>query len=97
MRIKNIGKFIRSVVIMSILLLAGSLLVVNSALSHEELEYKKMYTSQGDTIWTIAKEEKGQNSYYQNKDVRYIVNDLKEINHIEGNLQVGQEIVIPTI
>ncbi len=47
--------------------------------------YKTIIVSQGQTLWDIAKEENKNNEYYQNKDIRYIINDIKNINNLENS------------
>ena len=49
-------------------------------------------------MWSIAEEQKESNSYYKSKDVRYIIYDIKNINHMEdSNVFEGQELYIPYI
>ena len=33
--------------------------------------------------------------YYKGNDIRNIVSELKNINNIDGNLKVGEKILIP--
>jgi len=97
-KIKDFSKFVRSVIILLAIILFISFIVSNSTLSHGEFKYKKIYISNGDTIWNIAKEETNINEYYSNKDIRDIICDIKEINHLENSdLRIGQELIIPTI
>ena len=38
------------------------------------------------------------NDYYKGKDIRYIVNDISQINNIESsNLKIDQELKVPVI
>ena len=40
----------------------------------------------------------GVKSYYKDKEIREIINDIKKVNKLKSsNLSVGQEIKIPTI
>lgn len=92
MRIKNRKKFIRGILIIIELV---SLLICKSTLSYDELEYKTVHVSRGETLWEIAENEQKNNSYYANKDIREIVNNIKNINKLEDlNLYEGQEILI---
>ena len=38
------------------------------------------------------------NEYYKGKDIRYIMNDITQINNIESsNLKIDQELKVPVI
>lgn len=68
----------------------------NNSYSNGEIEYKIEYASSGDTLWSIAQRESNNNKYYQDKDVREIIYDLKKINNLlNSDLTEGQEIKIP--
>lgn len=97
-RIINSPKFIFT----SLFILGGlivlSLFISKSTLSHGETSYRKIYVSSGDTIWNIAEEERCTNKYYDNKDIRYIVENLKQTNNLNNSeLKIGQELLIPII
>ena len=88
--------------IKSILLIVLAIIAVNSLFSGSksyskvEVEYKSEYASYGDTLWSIAERESKNNKYYQDKDVREIIYDLKKINNMSNSdLSEGQEIKIP--
>lgn len=97
MKIVNMKRFIRTtLVILGIIFLLS--LIMNKSLSYKEPEYRKLYISNGDTLWSIAKDEKINNKYYENKDVRYILDDIKRANHLDNsNLKAGQELLIPVL
>ena len=98
MRIKNVKKFVRSILIILGIILTLSLLISKASYSHGEKQYKSIYVSEGDTLWNIAKENQINNQYYKDKDVRYIINDLMKVNNLSNsNIQVNQELVIPVI
>lgn len=98
MRIKNIKKFIRSIIIILGVILLASLLITKATLSHKEVEYKAIYVSEGDTLWNIAKLNQVSNDYYKDKDVRFIINDLIRINNLDSsNINVNQELMIPVV
>ena len=98
MKIKNVKKFIRSILIILGIALAIILLISKSTLSHNEVEYKTIYVSEGDTLWNIAKDNQISNQYYRNKDVRYIINDLMKVNNLDNsNIIMNQELIIPVI
>lgn len=97
LKIVNIKKFLTSVVIILGFVILACILCTNKSYSKTKEVYKTEVIVSGDTIWEIAKNEKYTNEYYKNKDVRYIVYDIKNINNISNNtLCEGQEIYIPT-
>ena len=98
MRITNIKKFIRSILIVMGIILSLTLFISKTTLSHGETEYKTIYVSEGDTLWNIAKSNQKNNAYYKDKDVRYIINDLIKINKLNtSTVNVNQELKIPQI
>lgn len=91
MKLSNILKII-------ILILFIIFLFNNISLSEKSIEYKKIYTSYGDTLWSIAKEQKENNTYYKDKSLQYIINDIKDINKLKNSsLSTGQELLIPEL
>lgn len=70
----------------------------NTTASFVETKYKKFHVSYGETLWEIARIEAANNEYYANKDVRYIVKDIKTINNLQtSELFPGQELIIPSM
>jgi len=95
MKIKNINKFIKAILIIVSLTILLIILLTNKSFSHKEVSYKTIYVSSGDTLWDIAKEEKNNNTYYEGKDLREIVNNIKKINELSSsNLSVGQKLLV---
>ncbi len=96
-KIVNKKKFIRSLVILvGIILLM--LLGINRTYSKTEIAYREDYIIKGDTLWSIAEKEAMTNEYYKNTDIRDVMYQIKEINHLsDGNLEIGQKILIPNI
>ena len=94
-KIINKKKFISSLIIMVGVLLA-LFLGLNNTYSKTVISYKEEFIYAGDTLWSIAEREEKGNKYYENKDIRSIVSELKDINHIDGNLKIGEKILIPT-
>ncbi|MBR3255052.1 MAG: LysM peptidoglycan-binding domain-containing protein [Clostridia bacterium] len=76
----------------------NSIFLNNNSYSKVEVSYKTELISSGDTLWSIAQRESKINKYYQDKDIREIVYDLKQVNNLQASdLSVGQEIQIPKI
>lgn len=76
----------------------NSIFLNNNSYSKVEVKYKTELISSGDTLWSIAKRESQNNKYYQDKDLREIVYDLKQVNNLQASdLIIGQKIKIPKI
>jgi hypothetical protein len=98
MKIVNVKKFLRSILLIIGLIAILLLLLGNSSLSHRTTEFVTIYVAQGDTLWGIASELQKDNEYYKGRDVRYIVNHLMSTNSLSTNtLAVNQPLQIPTI
>lgn len=98
LKITNKRKFKRTVLIIIFGMLLILFLALNNAYSNGEIKYKQEYIYSGDTLWTIAEDEAKNNKYYENKDIRNIISEIKQINNIQnGELKVGQKIEIPTL
>ena len=51
----------------------------------------------GDTLWSIAQAELENNKYFEGKDIRYVVNELKNVNNLaSANLKEGDKLKIPS-
>ena len=97
LKIVNMKKFIRSLIIVMLSILFLLFVGLSNTYSKGEVRYREQYIYEGDTLWSIAEEELKENKYYENEDIRNIVNEIKNINDIDsGNLKVGQKIRIPT-
>ena len=98
MKIVNRKKFIRSLIVIAILIILTSLGIHHTTYSKTEIAYKEDYILKGDTLWSIAESEVNTNSYYKNKDIRDVAYEIKKINNLENeNLTIGQKILIPYI
>lgn len=96
MRIVNKTKFIRSNVILAILI-SSIVIFATNAYSNVETKYKEEYVCAGDTLWSIAQEELENNKYFEGKDIRYVVNELKKVNNLaSANLNEGDKLKIPS-
>lgn len=94
-KIVNKKKFIRSLILVTSLIIL-ILLGINNTYSKTEISYKEDYILKGDTLWSIAENEINTNEYYQNKDIRDVMFEIKKINNLQdGNLTIGQKIIIP--
>lgn len=98
MRIVNKKKFIRSMSITIGLIIFIILMLANISFSHTEVNYKEIAISSGDTLWSIAKYEKNNNDYFENRDIRDIVDEIKYLNNLSNsNLSIGDKLSIPII
>ncbi len=98
LQIVNIKKFIRSVLIILFILVGILLCVNNTTQSSANVKYKEIYISNGDTLWSIAKTEKENNLYYENKDIRDIVSHIKAINKLDSvEIKMNQKLLIATM
>ena len=96
MKIVNIKKFIKMVIITVAIILAVLLLLTNNSFSKGEIKTKTFSVSSGDTLWSIASFQKSNNDYYKNKDIREIISDIKKLNSMgnNSNLSIGQKLII---
>ena len=98
MKIVNRKKFIRSISITIFLVVFMIMILTNVSLSHSDIKYKKVAVSSGDTLWSLAKYEKSNNPYFENSDIRDIVEIIKTSNNLKtSNINVYDELLIPTI
>lgn len=96
MKIVNTKKFIRSLTLIFLVVLILPFTIVKTSFSYTKTEYKILYVKSGDTLWSIANNLQCTN-YYKGKDIRYIIEDLKEINNLDSsNIGINQELKIPT-
>lgn len=98
-RIVNRKKFIRSMSILLLIIIGIIMLFSKSSLSHNEhTNYDTITVVKGDTLWQIALNQQENNPYYENKDVRDIIQNIKNINELTNSgLMVGQKLKIPTV
>ena len=94
----NKRKFIRSTSITIGLIIFLILVLSNISFSHTEVIYKEIAVSSGDTLWSIARYEQNNNDYFENRDVRDIIDEIKFLNNLSSsNLSIGNKLSIPTI
>ena len=99
MKIVNRRKFFRMVILTVFIITFVILIFSNNSYSKGEVKEKVLYISEGDTLWNIATYEKENNAYYEQKDIRDIVYEIKKINNIDNSnsIQVGQKIVLNSL
>ena len=73
LKITNKRKFKRTILIIIFGMLLILFFALNNAYSNGEIKYKQEYIYSGDTLWTIAEDEAKNNKYYENKDIRNII------------------------
>ncbi|MDE5831067.1 MAG: LysM peptidoglycan-binding domain-containing protein [Clostridia bacterium] len=97
MVIKSKKKLIRSTFVIIGLTIGLVLIMTGKTFSHQDLTYKKVAVVSGDTLWEIAKEEKENNDYYKDNDIRDIIANIKMVNNLKSSsLTVDQVLEIPT-
>ena len=96
MRIVNKKKFTRMIIIVLGIIFSMCFYFSNVSFSKGEVKTKNIYVSSGDTLWSIAMQEKENNSYYENKDVRDIIDEIRKVNNLDNTsyLKVGQKLVL---
>ena len=99
MRIVDKKKFSRMIILVIAIVAFIIFIFSTSSLSSGKIEEKIIYISSGDTLWGIASEEKENNLYYKNKDIRDIILEIKKLNGLNNNeqLAVGQKIVLKSL
>lgn len=98
MKIVNKKKFIRSIIILFVIVFIIPLIFAKVTFSYKQVEYISIYVDYGDTLWNIAKTQQRTNEYYKDKDVRYIISDIKKVNNLStSDIYVEQELKIPTV
>ncbi len=101
LKIVNMKKFVRSFSILMLIVLGIIFFSTKTSLSHNEnsqMNYDTLIVMQGDTLWQIALNQQEENPYYENKDVRDIIEHIKKTNQLQGSgLKVGQTLKVPTI
>ena len=97
LKIVNKRKVIRNIIMLTTVL-TGIMFFSHTSLSNTKISYKTIYTSAGDTLWSIAKEEQTQNEYYKNKDIRDIIEGIKQVNNLNStDLSNNQKLDIPIL
>lgn len=96
MKIVNKKKFIKTTTIL-IGIIIGIIFFTKATYSKGQITYTEEYICSGDTLWSIANKQINENKYFKGKDIRYVINEIKEINNLETcNLYEGTKIIIPS-
>lgn len=92
---KRFSMFVIGVILMIVLFIS---IFNTKSLSRTEIDYMEFTVSSNDTLWKIANIVKENNINYNNKDVREIIFEIKQINNLkDSNLYNNQIITIPEI
>lgn len=99
MRIVNKKKFIKMVTLIIGIIVILFIFFNTISFSKGEIKTKTIYVSNGDTLWTIAKQEQEKNVYYEDKDIREIIYQIKKLNNLKNNsnLSEGQKLLLKYI
>lgn len=99
MKIVNMKKFVRMVLILIGILLITTIIFSNKSYSKGEIKEKTIFVSSGDTLWNIASQEQETNNYYSDKDIRDIIYDIRKLNNLDNSdtLKIGQKLVIKSL
>ena len=96
-KIINKNKFIRTIIILAILIGAIISVFNNRAYSNTEEKYKTEYVVKGETLWGIAEKEIQENPYFENEDIQNVILEIKRENNMTtSELKEGMELKIPT-
>lgn len=88
MRIKNVKRFIISLTILFTIISFLFSMICNKVFSYTIPEYEEIIVSEGDTLWKIASNLKG--------NINENVYKIKKINKLNDSyIYVGQELLIP--
>ena len=96
MKIVNKTKFFRTIVILLISISIVLLICINKSYSNSDENYKTVIVLNGESLWSIAKSEIEKNKYFENKDIRDVIFEIKKINNLEkSDLIEGMKLKIP--
>lgn len=97
MKVKNKKRFITAISLLGFIIIF-IILLTKQTFSCGQYETKTIYISNGDTLWNIASIEQKYNKYYESKNIKEIIEDIKYVNDLDSSyIYEGQKIEIPTI
>ena len=76
-------KVIRNFIVIGILSLL--FFTTKTQAYNNNINYKTIVVTNGETLWEIAKKEKENNEYFKNKDIRDIVKNIEKTNNIKNS------------
>lgn len=96
MRIVNKKKFIKTSSLIIGIIIILIIFFSNISFSKGDIKTKTIYVSSGDTLWSIAREEQKNNSYYEHQDIRDIIQQIRKMNNLKNNenLMEGQKLIV---
>lgn len=95
-KIVNKNKFIKSMIVLVLILLGILFVITNTSYSNSGENYKIDYVAKGETLWQIAENEIKDNPYFKSQDIRNVILEIKKLNHMStSDLSEGMEIKIP--
>ena len=99
MRLVNKKKFVKMISLIIGIISISFVCFSNISFSKGDIKTKTIYVSNGDTLWSIARQEQENNVYYEDKDIREIVYQIKKLNNLDNNsnLVIGQKLVIKSM
>lgn len=96
MKIVNKTKFFRTIVILLISISIVLIICINKSYSNSDENYKTEIVLNGESLWSIAKSEIERNKYFENKDIRDVIFEIKKMNNLEkSDLIEGMKLKIP--
>lgn len=88
MKIVNMPRFITFLVILFVIISFFMNMFINKVFSHEEEQYENVTICEGESLWTIASNLKG--------DINRNIYEIKKLNNLDSSIvYVGQNLMIP--
>ena len=95
MKIVNKTKFFRTTFILLVAISIVLIVCSNKSYSNSNENYKTEIVLNGESLWSIAESEIEKNKYFENKDIRDVILELKKINNLEkSDLREGMNLKI---
>lgn len=95
-KIINKNKFMRTIIILIIIIGLSIGILNNKAYSNTEEKYKTEYVVKGETLWGIAEKEIQNNPYFENEEIQNVILEIKKQNNMKtSDLEEGMILKIP--